>query len=29
MVDTDLAAFNKSMEGKIPVITETVRPVVP
>jgi hypothetical protein len=29
LVDTDLAAFNKSMDGKIPVITETTRPVVP
>jgi hypothetical protein len=29
LVDTDLAAFNKAMEGKIPAITETVRPVVP
>ena len=29
LVENDLAAFNKSMEGKIPVITETVRPVVP
>jgi hypothetical protein len=29
LVDSDLAAFNKSMEGKIPAITETVRPIVP
>jgi hypothetical protein len=29
LVDQELAAFNKSMEGKIPAITETVRPVVP
>jgi hypothetical protein len=29
LVDTDLAAFNKSMDGKIPAITETVRPIVP
>ena len=29
LVDTDLVAFNKSMDGKIPTITETVRPVVP
>ncbi|MGH7616903.1 MAG: hypothetical protein ACREPM_06715, partial [Gemmatimonadaceae bacterium] len=29
LVDTDLAAFNKQMDGKLPVITETVRPVVP
>jgi len=29
LVDTDLAAFNKAMEGKIPAITETVRPIVP
>jgi hypothetical protein len=29
LIENDLAAFNKSMEGKIPVITETVRPVVP
>ncbi len=29
LIDSDLTAFNKSMEGKIPVITETVRPVVP
>ena len=29
LVDTDLAAFNKSMEGRIPAIVETVRPVVP
>jgi len=29
LVETDLASFNKSMDGKIPAITETVRPVVP
>ena len=29
LIDSDLTAFNKSMEGKIPVITETVRPIVP
>jgi hypothetical protein len=29
LVDNDLASFNKSMDGKIPAITETVRPVVP
>ena len=29
LVDVDLAEFNKSMEGKIPVIAETVRPIVP
>ena len=29
LVDSELAAFNKSMEGKLPVITETIRPVVP
>src|SRR5262249_16601327 len=29
LVDNDLVAFNKSMEGKNPVITETLRPVVP
>jgi photosystem II stability/assembly factor-like uncharacterized protein len=29
LVDVDLAEFNKSMAGKIPVITETVRPIVP
>ncbi len=29
LVDQQLAAFNKSMDGKIPVITETVRPVIP
>ena len=29
LVDQELPAFNKSMEGKIPAIVETVRPVVP
>jgi hypothetical protein len=29
LVESDLASFNKSMEGKLPVITETLRPVVP
>jgi hypothetical protein len=29
LVDTDLAAFNSAMSGKIPAITETIRPVVP
>jgi len=29
LIDVDLAEFNKNMTGKIPVITETVRPVVP
>jgi len=29
LVESDLAAFNKTWEGKIPAITETVRPVVP
>jgi hypothetical protein len=29
LVEQDLPAFNKSMAGKIPAITETVRPVVP
>jgi hypothetical protein len=29
LVDVDLAEFNKTMNGKIPVITEAVRPVVP
>ncbi|HXT16449.1 MAG TPA: hypothetical protein VN706_12505 [Gemmatimonadaceae bacterium] len=29
LVDGDLAAFNKQMEGKLPAITETVRPIVP
>jgi hypothetical protein len=29
LVDTDLASFNTAMAGKIPTITETVRPVVP
>ena len=29
LVETDLTSFNKSMDGKIPAITETVRPVVP
>ena len=29
LVDQDLPAFNKSMAGKLPAITETVRPVVP
>jgi hypothetical protein len=29
LVNGDLVAFNKSMDGKIPAITETVRPVVP
>jgi hypothetical protein len=29
LVDTDLASFNTTMSGKIPTITETIRPVVP
>ena len=29
LVETDLAAFNQSMEGKLPPITETLRPVQP
>jgi hypothetical protein len=29
LVDGELAQFNKDMNGKVPVITETVRPVVP
>jgi len=29
LIDADLAAFNKAWEGKIPAITEVVRPVVP
>jgi hypothetical protein len=29
LVELDLAEFNKNMNGKLPVITETVRPVVP
>jgi len=29
LVETDLAEFNKNMNGKIPVITESVRAVVP
>ena len=29
LIDSDLAAFNKMWEGKIPAITEVVRPVVP
>ena len=29
LIDSDLAAFNKTWEGKIPAITEVVRPVVP
>jgi hypothetical protein len=29
LVEADLAEFNKNMNGKIPAITETVRPVVP
>ena len=29
LVDTDLAGFNTAMSGKIPAITETIRPVVP
>jgi hypothetical protein len=29
LVDGDLAAFNKRMEGKMPVISEIVRPIVP
>jgi len=29
LVDTDLVDFNKAMEGKIPPVTETVRPIVP
>ena len=29
LLDVDLAEFNKSMGGKIPAITETIRPVVP
>jgi hypothetical protein len=29
LVDTDLASFNTAMSGKIPAITETIRPVVP
>jgi hypothetical protein len=29
LVDTDLSSFNTAMSGKIPVITETVRPVIP
>jgi hypothetical protein len=29
LVNDDLAAFNSTMSGKIPAITETIRPVVP
>ncbi|HEX4681341.1 MAG TPA: hypothetical protein VH277_01460 [Gemmatimonadaceae bacterium] len=29
LVDGDLVAFNKSMEGKLPPVTETVRAVIP
>jgi hypothetical protein len=29
LVDQDLAAFNQSMEGKLPAITETLRPIQP
>jgi hypothetical protein len=29
LVDQDVAAFNKAMDGKVAAITETVRPVVP
>ena len=29
IVENDVAAFNKSMDGKVPAITETLRPVVP
>jgi hypothetical protein len=29
LIDGELAEFNKNMNGKIPVITETVRAVVP
>ncbi|HEU4786511.1 MAG TPA: hypothetical protein VFS57_03860, partial [Gemmatimonadaceae bacterium] len=29
LVDTDVATFNKSMDGKVPAIAETLRPVVP
>jgi photosystem II stability/assembly factor-like uncharacterized protein len=29
LVEGDLASFNKQMEGKIPVITEVVRPIIP
>jgi hypothetical protein len=29
LVDNDLASFNSAMSGKIPAITETIRPVVP
>ena len=29
LVETDLAAFNQSMEGKLPPITESLRPVQP
>jgi hypothetical protein len=29
LVDTDLTAFNTAMAGKIPTITENIRPVVP
>src|SRR4029079_14144690 len=29
LIDNDLSAFNKTWEGKVPAITEVVRPVVP
>ena len=29
LVESDLAEFNKNMNGKIPMITESVRPIVP
>jgi hypothetical protein len=29
LVDGDLAEFNKNMNGKIPIITESTRPIVP
>ena len=29
LVETDVAAFNQSMEGKLPAITETLRAVQP
>jgi hypothetical protein len=29
LIESDLAEFNKNMNGKIPIITESIRPVVP